>query len=77
MNSNNMMNMFIQMLQGGASPQNMMNMFGGNPMMQQAQNMLRGKNPQQVKQMIENIAKEKGINMGQLQQMAKMFGVKL
>ena len=68
--------MLMQMIQGGkVNPQNLMSMFGGNPMFQQAQKMLQsGGNPQEI---IKNVAKQKGINTDQLQEMAKQFGVKL
>ena len=68
--------MLIQMMQGGKlNPQNLLSMFGGNPMFQQAQKMLQsGGNPQEI---IKHGAKQKGINTDQLQEMAKQFGVKL
>lgn len=68
----------IQMLSSGnVNPAQMMNMFSGNPMMQQAQKMLQGKNPQQMQETIFNIAKQKGIDENQLKQMAQQFGIKL
>lgn len=68
--------MLIQMMQGGKlNPQNLLSMFGENPMFQQAQKMLQsGGNPQEI---IKNVAKQKGIDANQLQEMAKQFGVKL
>ena len=68
--------MLMQMIQGGkVNPRNLLSMFGGNPMFQQAQKMLQsGGNPQEI---IKNVAKQKGINTDQLQEMAKQFGVKL
>lgn len=66
----------MQMLNSKSmSPNQIMGMFGNNPMMQQAQKMLQsGGNPKEI---VENIAKQKGIDMNQLQQMANQFGIKL
>lgn len=66
----------MQMFKGGnANPQQLMQMFGNNPMFTQAQKMLQGGgNPQDI---IKNVAQQKGIDMGQLQQMANQFGIKL
>lgn len=77
MNPNNMMQMLmnLQGSNGQINPQQIMNMFGDSPMMKQAQQMISsGGNPKDI---INNIAKQKGIDMQQLQQMANMFGIKL
>lgn len=75
---NNPMNMLMQMMQGGKmNPQQMMGMFGNNPMLQQAQKMMQGKTPEQMKEVINNVAKQKGINTEQLNQMIQQFGGKL
>lgn len=75
---NNMFNpmQLMQMLQGGKmNPQQMMGMFGNNPMFQQAQKMMSGGgNPMDI---INNVAKEKGISQEQLKQMAQQMGIKL
>lgn len=73
---NNMMQMIMQMVQGGkGNPQQLMQMFGNNPMMQQAQKMMQGGgNPTDI---IKNVAQQKGIDMKQLQEMANQFGIKL
>lgn len=74
---NNPMQMLMQIMQGGGkiNPQQIMNMFGNRPEMQQAQQMLNsGNDPRQI---IKNIAKQKGIEPNQLKQMAQQFGVKL
>lgn len=73
---NNMFQMFISMMQGG-NPMQLMNMFGNNPMMAQAQKMMQGKNPQQMQQTIMNVARQKGISEQQLKQMAQQMGIKL
>lgn len=73
---NNPMNMLMQMMQGGKmNPQQMMGMFGNNPMFQQAQKMMQGNNDPRAT--IMNVAKEKGISQEQLSQMAQQFGIKL
>lgn len=75
---NNMMNMLMQMMGGrNMNPQQLMGMLSGNPMFQQAQKMMQGKTPEQMKGVINNVAKQKGINEQQLRQMAQQFGLKL
>lgn len=70
--------MLMSMMNGGnMNPMQMMNMFGGNPLMQQAQKMLQGKNTNEMQQIIMNVAKNKGIDENQLKQMASQFNVKL
>lgn len=66
----------IQMLKGGKmNPQQLMGMMGSNPMMQQAEKMIKNtNNPQEV---IFNVAKQKGIDEEQLKQLANNFGIKL
>ena len=60
---------------GQMNPMQLMGMFNGNPMFNQALNMIQnGGNPQDI---INNIAKQKGINPEQLKQMAQQFGIKL
>lgn len=74
---NNPMQVLMQIMQGGMkiNPQQIMNMFGNRPEMQQAQQMLNsGNDPRQI---IKNIAKQKGIEPDQLKQMAQQFGIKL
>lgn len=74
---NNIMQM-MQMLQGASNPSAMMQqMAGQNPMMKMAMEMANGKSPDQIKQVVQNIASQKGIDMGQLQQMAQQFNIKL
>ncbi|UIS73973.1 hypothetical protein [Clostridium phage vB_CpeP_PMQ04] len=73
--NNNMMQMFMNMMQSG-NPQQLMNMFGNNPMMGQAKKMLEGKNTQQIQETIMNIAKQKGMSEDQVRQMAQQFGIK-
>lgn len=75
MNNFNPMQLMQMMQNGKVNPQQMMGMFGNNPMFQQAQKMLQGGgNPRDI---IKNVAQQKGLDMGQLQQMASQFGIKL
>ena len=74
---NNPIQVLMQIMQGGMkiNPQQIMSMFGNRPEMQQAQQMLNsGNDPRQI---IKNIAKQKGIEPDQLKQMAQQFGIKL
>lgn len=57
------------------NPQMLMGMLGSNPMFQQAQKMIQsGGNPQEI---INNVIKEKGIDVNQAKQMAQQLGLKL
>ena len=72
-----MMNLMslIQMGQRGQNPMGMLQqMAGSNPQINQAMQMLNGKNGHQLKQMAENLAKERGIP---LEQIAQSMGLKL
>ena len=74
---NNPMQMLMQIMQGGGKiiRQQIMSLFGNRREMQQAQQMLNsGNDPRQI---INNIAKQKGIEPNQLKQMAQQFGIKL
>lgn len=66
--------MIIQMMQGGKiNPQQIMGMFGNNPMFQQAQKMIQsGGKPQDI---INNVIKEKGIDPNIVKQIAGQFGL--
>ena len=75
MNNFNPMQLMNLLKGGKTSPQQMMGMFGNNPMFQQAQKMMQGGgNPSDI---IKNVAQQKGIDMNQMQEMAKQFGIKL
>ena len=72
-----MMNLMslIQMGQRGQNPMGMLQqMAGTNPQINQAMQMLSGKNGQQLKQMAENLAKERGTP---LEQIARSMGLRL
>lgn len=65
------------MMQGKTNPQMLMQQFQGDPMMNMAMQMAKGKNPNQIKEVIHNIAKEKGLDINQVALMAQNFGIKL
>ena len=49
-------------------------MAGQNPQAAQAMRLIQGKNPQQLRQIAENMAKERGVD---LDQMARQMGLTL
>lgn len=77
MNIVGMMQMFNQ-LNGYANPMGMMQqMFGGNPAFQQAMNMARGKNPQQLQQTFMNLAQTRGMSQQDIAMLMQNFGVRI
>lgn len=71
----NPLQMALQMAQMGNNPMGIFqSMAKSNPQMQQALGMIQGKSPEQLRQVAENMAKERGINLNQL---AQSLGVKL
>lgn len=67
--------MALQMAQGGRNPMGMLQqMMGGNPQMARAMQMLQGKSPAQLRQMAENMAKERGMSLDML---AQQMGLRL
>lgn len=73
--SNNPMQMLMQMMQGGGNPMSFFDQMGrNNPQVQQFNQMIRGKNSNQLCSMAENIAKERGIDLDQfIKQMQNTF----
>lgn len=68
------MQLFQMMTQKQINPQQMFNMLSGNPLFSQAQNMINGGgNPKDI---VMNIAKQKGIPEQQLREMARQIGIK-
>ncbi len=60
----------FQVLRGAGNPVSMMQqMFNGNPMFQRAIQMLQGKSHEAQMEVLNNICKQKGINLQQLKQM--------
>lgn len=77
---NNIMGMLMQFMggnKGGINPQQLMQQFGNNPMMGRAQEMAKGKSPQELEQLCRNMCQQKGMDFDQLKQMASQFGFKL
>lgn len=72
--SNPMMQL-MQMMRGGGNPMQMIQqMAQNNPQMQQVLNSVQGKSPEQVREMAENLAKERGVK---LEDVAKNLGISL
>lgn len=68
----------INMLTGSANPMQMLQqMFGKNPNYQRAMQMTQGKSPEQLQQIVSNLAKQRGMNTQDLQQMVSKMGFKL
>ena len=65
----------MQMAQRGVDPKKLaQQLMQQNPAVQQAAQMMRGKSPEQIKQMAYNRAAQMGVD---LNQMAKDMGIKL
>lgn len=65
----------LQMARNGGNPMQMLQqMAGQNPQAAQAMRLIQGKNPQQLRQIAENMAKERGVD---LDQMARQMGLTL
>ena len=68
----------MQMLNQSNNPMGLMqNMFGNNPLMQRAMMMGQGKSPQQLQQIVQNLARQRGMNPEQLNQMLANFGLRI
>ena len=64
---NNPIMALIQAARGGSDPMQVIGqMAGGNPIMQMGMQMMRGKNPQQLRQMAENMARQRGVNVEEI-----------
>lgn len=65
----------VQMAQKGVDPNRLaQQLMQQNPAIQQAAQMMRGKSPEQIKQMAYNRAAQMGVD---LNQMAQQMGIKL
>ena len=65
----------IQMLQRGANPNQLMNqLVQSNPVMRQAAQLMSGKTPDQIRDMVQQRAKQMGVNLNQFE---KQWGIKL
>lgn len=70
---NNPLMGLVNLARNGGNPMMLMHqMVGQNPQMQQAMSMIQGKTPEQLKQMAENMAKERGMTV---EQVAKHIGL--
>ncbi len=64
---NNPIMQLAQMAKSGGNPmQAIQQMAGKDQRIAQAYGMIQGKNPQQLRQMAENMAKERGTNVGEI-----------
>ena len=66
------------MLQNNSNPMAMIQQMAGNdPVMQRTMQMAQGKSPEQIQQIIRNIANTNGMSEQQLQQFVSQFGLRL
>ena len=72
--SNPMMSM-VQMAMGGMSPmQYLQQRMGQNPQFAQAMNLIQGKTPEQLHQIADNMAKQRGTTV---EEIARQYGIPL
>ena len=65
----------MQFARSGGNPMQMLSqMAGRDPRAAQAMKLIQGKNPQQLRQVAENMAKERGMTLGEI---ARQMGVNL
>lgn len=70
---NNLMMMLINAARGGGNPMQMLQQMAGiDPQAAQVLNILRGKNPQQVRSIVGNMARQRGTT---IEQMAQQMGL--
>ena len=68
----------LAMLQNNPNPIAMIQQMAGNdPVMQRTMQMVQGKSPEQIQQIIRNIANTNGMSEQQLQQFVSQFGLRL
>lgn len=74
---NNPLAALMQMIRGGGDPQQLLGrMMQQNPQLSQAMRLLEGKSQQQQMQIVENMARERGVDLGSLkQQLGQMLGM--
>lgn len=66
---NNAFSMMVRAYRSGGNPLDMARgMLAGDPRFQQAEQMIRGKSPEQIRQMVENMCKERGTTPEQIAQ---------
>lgn len=71
--TNNPLNMMMAALRRGGNPMTIaQQMASTNPQMRQFYNMVNGKSPAELKQMAENMAKERGVSINDV---ARQLGI--
>ena len=75
----NPMMMMIQAMQRGQNPaQILQQQAAGNPQLQQLQQIVGGKTPQQLREVAENMLRQRGMTYEQAQQMiAQQYGLQI
>lgn len=73
----NPLQMLLQAAQAGANPMQMLAQHAGNnPQLQQLQQICAGKTPQQLREIAENMCKERGTTYDQLaRNVAQQYGI--
>lgn len=72
---NNPIQLLVQTIRTGGNPNAVLqNMAAGDPRIGQAMQMMQGKSPQQLRNMAENMARERGINIADV---ARGLGIPL
>ena len=75
MPTNNPMMAMVQMAMGGMSPmQYLQQRMGQNPQIAQAMNLIQGKTPEQLHQIADNMAKQRGTTV---EEIARQYGIPL
>lgn len=70
---NNPMMAMINVMRSGGNPMNLVQQMAmQNPQMRQFMQMVNGKSPAQLKQMAENVAKERGVSLNDV---ARQLGI--
>ena len=65
------------MIQGSQNPMQLMQqMFGGNPLFNQSMQMGQGKSPEQLQQIVRNIAHTKGMSDNDLNNFLSQFNLR-
>lgn len=77
MNLFTMIQIFNQLRSNPNPMEAMQKMLGSNPLFGRAMEMARGKSPEQLKETVMNIAKQRGIDPQQAQQLLSQFGIKI
>ena len=69
--------MQLMQIMSKPNPQSLMQqMFGSNPVFNRAIEMAQGKSPEQIQQIVRNVAKARGMDEAQLNQFIGQFGLK-